>query len=90
MSMEDKNIWEGQTVSRESDQPLAARNINTSTSAFDIDIRRILALWPFILLFGLLGFAVGSIYLRYITPIYTLSTSISIEDRAEIGVMYLK
>lgn len=86
MSMEDKNIWEGQTVSRDADQPLASRNTTASTSAFDIDIRRILALWPFILLFGLLGFAVGSIYLRYITPIYTLSTSISIEDRAEISL----
>lgn len=84
MSKEDKNIWEGNTSSRnESDY---IRTAKTGASALDIDLRRILALWPFILLFGLLGFAVGSIYLRYITPIYTLSTSISIEDKAEISL----
>jgi uncharacterized protein involved in exopolysaccharide biosynthesis len=77
MSKEDKNIWEGNASTRnESDY---IRTAKTGASALDIDLRRILALWPFILLFGLLGFAVGSIYLRYITPIYTLSTSISIE-----------
>jgi capsular exopolysaccharide synthesis family protein len=84
MSREDKNIWEGNTSRAESDYIRTAKTGNAS--ALDIDIRRILGLWPFILLFGLLGFAVGSIYLRYITPIYTLSTSISIEDKAEISL----
>ena len=86
MSKEDKNIWEGQSSSRSTEETTPTRTTTGSASSFDIDVRRILALWPFILLFGLLGFAVGSIYLRYITPIYTLSTSISIEDKAEISL----
>ncbi|NDE25566.1 MAG: hypothetical protein EB002_11095, partial [Betaproteobacteria bacterium] len=56
------------------------------TESLDIDIRRILALWPFILLFGLLGYAAGSIFLRYSTPIYTISTSISIEEKDEMTI----
>jgi tyrosine-protein kinase Etk/Wzc len=82
---EDKNIWEGNKANVSEPEHYIKNNSSANTgSSFDIDFRRILALWPFILLFGMLGFALGSIYLRYITPIYTLSTSISIEDRAEI------
>jgi capsular exopolysaccharide synthesis family protein len=84
---EDKNIWEGNKANVSEPDYYVKNNQSANTgSSFDIDFRRILALWPFILLFGMLGFALGSIYLRYITPIYTLSTSISIEDKSEISL----
>ena len=84
---EDKNIWEGNKTKVAEPEYYIKNNPAANTgSSFDIDFRRILALWPFILLFGMLGFALGSIYLRYITPIYTLSTSISIEDKSEISL----
>lgn len=84
---EDKNIWEGNKANVSEPEYYVKNNASATTgSSFDIDFRRILALWPFILLFGMLGFALGSIYLRYITPIYTLSTSISIEDKSEISL----
>jgi len=84
---EDKNIWEGNKANVSEPEYYVKNNQNSNTgSSFDIDFRRILALWPFILLFGMLGFALGSIYLRYITPVYTLSTSISIEDKTEISL----
>jgi capsular exopolysaccharide synthesis family protein len=84
---EDKNIWEGNKANVSEPEHYIKNNPSANTgSSFDIDLRRILALWPFILLFGMLGFALGSIYLRYITPIYTLSTSISIEDKSEISL----
>jgi capsular exopolysaccharide synthesis family protein len=84
---EDKNIWEGNKPNISEPEHYIKNNPSANTgSSFDIDLRRILALWPFILLFGMLGFALGSIYLRYITPIYTLSTSISIEDKSEISL----
>ena len=84
---EDKNIWEGNKANvSEPESYIKNTSSSNTSSSFDIDFRRILALWPFILLFGMLGFALGSIYLRYITPIYTLSTSISIEDKSEISL----
>jgi len=84
---EDKNIWEGNKANVSEPEYYVKNNQSANSgSSFDIDFRRILALWPFILLFGMLGFALGSIYLRYITPVYTLSTSISIEDKSEISL----
>jgi len=84
---EDKNIWEGNKANVSEPDYYVKNNQSANTgSSFDIDFRRILALWPFILLFAMLGFALGSIYLRYITPVYTLSTSISIEDKSEMSL----
>ena len=83
MSKLDQNIWEGNVAKIEKDNSGIEKS---SAGAFDIDFRRILALWPFILLFSLLGYAVGSIYLRYVTPIYTISTSISLEEKEEVSL----
>ena len=83
MKNADHNIWDGNVAKSELELSNPAKTVN---AAFDIDFKRILGLWPFILLFGLIGYSVGVIYLRYITPIYTISTSISLEDKQDISL----
>jgi capsular exopolysaccharide synthesis family protein len=83
MNKVDQNIWDGNVFKPELE---SNNNVKVVNPAFDIDFKRILGLWPFILLFGLLGYAVGVIYLRYITPIYTISTSISLEENQEVSL----
>ena len=80
--IKEDNVWEGKSSqgSKQGEQP------KLSTNALDIDFRRILSIWPFIILFGLLGYAAGSIYLRYANTIYTVSTSISIEEKQEVSL----
>ncbi len=83
MIKDDHNVWENKAplLEKDGNQPAKLR-----TNALDIDFRRLLSVWPFILLFGLLGYAVGSIYLRYANTIYSVSTSISIEQKAEVSL----
>jgi tyrosine-protein kinase Etk/Wzc len=82
MNNRSDNVWEGRTES----QTKESQQTKLSANALDIDFRRILSIWPFILLFGLLGYAAGSIYLRYATTIYTVSTSISLEEKQEVSL----
>jgi len=83
MSNVDNNIWENNQ--QEEKKNISSSNLNTTInkSSFDIDIRRLIGLWPFVLLFGLLGYLIGNIYLRYITPIYTVSTALAFDDNTE-------
>jgi capsular exopolysaccharide synthesis family protein len=81
----NNNIWEPNATANTIDanygmKPQVTRN------AMDIDFRRIVATWPFMILFALLGYAIGNIYLRYTTPIYTVSTSISLEQKDEMSL----
>jgi capsular exopolysaccharide synthesis family protein len=80
---DDHNVWENKTVviDRDNVQPGKLR-----TNSLDIDFRRLLSVWPFILLFGLLGYAVGSIYMRYANTIYSVNTSISIQQKDEVSI----
>ena len=54
----DLNPWDTQMQSKETAYPYQA-NVNnsnlTSSNFLDIDFRRILRMWPFILIFALLG-----------------------------------
>lgn len=84
MKEEGNNIWESALNKTESDQN--NHQIALKNNSLDLDFRRILATWPFILLFGLIGYAFGSIYLRYATTIYTVSTSISLEENQEVSL----
>ncbi|MEI2748702.1 MAG: polysaccharide biosynthesis tyrosine autokinase [Ferruginibacter sp.] len=83
MSKDDHNVWENKTTSVERENLQQGK---LRTNSLDIDFRRILSIWPFILLFGLLGYAAGSIYLRYANKIYSVSTSISLEQKEEVSL----
>lgn len=79
----DQNVWEKQ-------QEPVMDNISvktaTKTGSLDVDFRRILTAWPYVLLFGFLGFLAGSIYLRYVHNVYSVSTSITIEEKEEVSI----
>ena len=82
MMKDDYNVWENKTVNADNEtQPLKPR-----ANSFDIDFRRILSVWPFILLFGGLGYIAGSLYLRFTDVVYVLTTSISIEEKQEVSI----
>lgn len=83
MIKDDHNVWENRNTATEKDQ---VQQLKPKTNVLDIDFRRILSVWPFILLFGLLGYAAGSIYLRYSTTIYSVATSISLEQKEEVSL----
>ncbi len=82
MKKEDYNVWEGQTTLTEKDPT----NEGLLKGGLDIDFRRILSAWPYVLLFAFLGFLAGSIYLRYVENIYHVSTSITIEEKQEVAI----
>ena len=79
---EDNNIWENKGKSFETNP----EKVQLKNSPFEIDIRRILAVWPFILLFGLLGYAVGNIYLRYSNITFTVVTTVSMEENQPLSL----
>lgn len=82
---EDINVWEsGQSRPVENDMQQNPPRVRST--GFDIDFRRVLSIWPYILLFGLLGYLVGSIYLRYLNFVYTVNTSLTIEQKEEVSI----
>ncbi len=83
MIKQDNNVWENKTITADKEP---ARQAAPAASSIDIDIRRILSVWPFVILFALLGFAAGNIYLRYVDTIYYVSTSISMEQKEEVSI----
>lgn len=52
----------------------------------DIDLRRLLYAWPFILLFGILGFGFGKTFTKYIVENHTVSTKVNIQEKDEISM----
>lgn len=79
----DHNPWEGSetgsgTGSALSDQLLQAAALgNVRRNAFDIDFRRLLYLWPWVLGGIILAFIGAKVYLRYTVPVYEASVKVS-------------
>ncbi|RYG40420.1 MAG: hypothetical protein EOO01_27375, partial [Chitinophagaceae bacterium] len=83
MIKEDHNVWEGKSILTSSEQQHGPA---VKSAGIDIDFRRILSAWPYVLLFAFLGFLAGSIYLRYVENVYHVSTSITIEEKEEVSI----
>jgi capsular exopolysaccharide synthesis family protein len=80
---EDINIWE----SKKTTLPVESSKTSVNAGAqIDLDFKRLLSIWPYILLFGFLGFLAGSLYLRYVSNVYNVSTSIIIEEKEELAL----
>jgi capsular exopolysaccharide synthesis family protein len=82
--IKDDNVWDSRTSMAVENE--AAPSGKLRTNSLDIDFRRIISVWPYILLCGLLGYLAGSIYMRYASTIYSVSTSISIEEKEEVSI----
>ncbi len=83
MIKDDHNVWENNAIVSDKEP---AKQSNPRTNTLDIDFRRVISIWPYILLCGLLGYAAGSIYLRYVNVIYNVSSSISLEQKEEVSI----
>lgn len=83
MNNTDNNIWESNQPSSYIPGYVQGGGANTGV---DVNIRRIVATWPFMILFGIISYALGNLYLRYATVQYTVSTSISLEQKDEMSL----
>lgn len=82
MSTTDHNPWESKPESQKETtfKGSARQNI------LDIDFRRVISVWPWMLIFGLAGLALGYLYIRYSVNVYRVSTSINIKQDQEISL----
>ena len=81
--MQPENIWEPET--NFSQFPASSLSIRKAP-AIKVNLKRVFSVWPFVLVFGIIGFIAANIYLRYINTVYYVSTSIIIDDDNEINV----
>jgi uncharacterized protein involved in exopolysaccharide biosynthesis len=85
----DINPWDTQMQSKETAYPYQTNGNNSSglsSNFLDIDFRRILRIWPFILLFALLGGIAAKVVLRYMVPIYRASSNVNIQQKEEFSL----
>lgn len=83
MAQADNNPWESYPNYRNVSE-LAERNARRNV--WDIQYRRILSVWPLMIISGVLLMIGAATYLRYQTDVYQLSTSIVVEDGQEMGL----
>ncbi len=81
---EDINVWENNAPVKENKAVPAPPK--PKANYIDIDIKRILSVWPWVILFGLLGFMEGKLYMRYVTKIYWVSTTITIQSTEQLSI----
>lgn len=82
MSTTDNNPWENNPV-EQGQYNVTTKKVKKNT--LDIQPLRILAVWPFIVLGGILGFFISWTYLRYSVNIYEVSTNVVLENNKEMG-----
>jgi len=85
MAATDNNPWEKTSPVAQSQTNFASETLKKNV--LDIQPARILAVWPFIILGGLLGFFISWTYLRYSINIYQVSTSAVLENNKEMGAL---
>lgn len=83
MSELDKNPWESYPNYRNVAE-LADRNARRNV--WDIQYRRVLSVWPWMIMSAVICMFGALIYLRYQTDVYELTTSIVVEDNQEVGL----
>lgn len=85
----DNNPWE---ADKEPQQQYVAgsyaSNPRKSASVWDIQYRRILQVWPWMIPAGLIFLAVAWFYLRYQDDIFSVKSSIVIQDQSSVANMY--
>jgi tyrosine-protein kinase Etk/Wzc len=86
MSTADFNPWESNTTSNNEEINSNPQPKNVlKRKVIDIQYTRILAIWPYMLLSGIVLFFMGWLYLRYTINIYQASTSVVLDDNAALN-----
>lgn len=83
MAQVDNNPWESYPNYRNVSE-LAERNARRNV--WDIQYRRVISVWPYMIACAVLFMLIAATWLRYQTDVYQLSTSIVVEDNQEIGL----
>ena len=83
MSKDDFNVWENKNMNADKEINIPSK---PRVNSIDIDFRRVLSVWPYIVLFGIIGYVAGLLYLRYTDIVYNVTTSISIEEDQEVTI----
>lgn len=87
--MQEDNIWESSRPGLNSGQAELNKPFmmsNNKSLPMDLNFRRIISVWPFVLLLGILGYFGGKFVIRYARILYTVSTSINIEQKEEVTI----
>lgn len=81
----EKNPWESYpTYSYKNVSELAERNARRNV--WDIQYRRVLSVWPYMVVFAVLSLFGAAVYLRYIPDEYEVSGSIVIIDNNDVSI----
>lgn len=86
MQKADINPWEPQQNENGHSPHFFAQRLSRTKSFLDIDLQRILRIWPWVLVFALLGLTAGYTILRYSTSLYKASSTINIQQKEEISL----
>lgn len=86
MQKRDKNPWEEASIPEEKVAIVQQNKRQAGSNTFEFNLRRILSVWPWVIVFGLIGFLFGKLYLRYTVNIYQVSTSVNIQQKEEITI----
>lgn len=89
MSKADYNPWESTNnvndTNKVEDKPSNNFQPILKRKVVDIQYNRIFAIWPYMLLSGIVLFFMGWLYLRYTINIYEASTSVVLDDNAGLN-----
>ena len=83
MNKEQKNPWENnsiESVTSSLNSTFSNRTLN------DIDVRRIISIWPYILFMAIIGFTAGRVYTKYMVDNHTVATKVNIQQKEEISL----
>ena len=78
----DQNPWESQEINTHEFVAMAPARRNV----WDIQYKRILSVWPWMLITSLLAYAGAFMYLRYIIPVYRVNVSAVIGENQEVSL----
>ena len=83
MDKQDQNPWESYPNLKNTAELVEK---NTSKKILDVQYRRVLSVWPYMILSAIICAILASIYLRYQIDIFELSTSIVVEEDQEVSI----
>jgi len=83
MDKQDQNPWESYPNLKNTTELVEK---NTSKKVLDVQYRRVLSVWPYMIVAAIVCAILASIYLRYQIDIFELSTSIVVEEDQEVSI----
>ena len=83
MDKQEQNPWESYPNLKNTTELVEK---NTSRKVLDVQYRRVLSVWPYMIVAAIASAILARIYLRYQIDIFELSTSIVVEEDQEVSI----